>query len=393
MRLQRFSANQGSQLLDTVAEKLREVGPESCALLFDFDGVLAAKQEDRIYRLAVAPDEPERLKNLSTLWSMDLTGYDVPYQRHLLYQAAAAELQIPIEEGPGCPVATYAATLGAKIFVLTARSGFYAIARMQAFLREKGLEPIESFHIGRVPKDRQVILLLNSLANHHVLFFDDVAGHVDQIAEAIGASEGNSRLEMFLIEHGEVGFDSDALRTFAWSVLDRAAQLRTERQRPMTSSRLEQLQIGLEHGREMFVYHAGQRTTSIRFFFTALAIFAAAWVGVLTTNSPITSKYRGACGLILGVGAMIITFCFWRLDKRNAQLVDSNEALIKAVERELAVLTGIPQFETIVYTDTAQPERLTRYRTILRILFVVFLLLSLLGSLFSILLLFGLVGV
>ncbi len=288
-------------------------------------------------------------------------------------------------------MAAYAATLGAKLFVLTARSGFYAIARMQAFLQEKGLEPVESFHIGRVPKDRQVILVLNALAHHHVLFFDDVEEHVDQIAKAPGASESDSRLDMFLIEHGEVGFDADALRHFAWSVLDRAAQLRTERNRPMTLSRLEQLKIGLEHGREVFVYHAGQRTTSIRFFFIALAVFVAAWGGLLTTNTPITNKYRAVCGLILGGAAVIITGCFWRLDTRNAQLVKSNEALLKEVERELAVLTGIPQFEMIAYTDNARPKRLCRYGSILPVIFVVFLLLSLSGSFFSLLWWLGLV--
>jgi hypothetical protein len=233
MRFQRFSENESTRLLEAVTEKLLAVGPERCALLFDFDGVLSSKKEDRIYRLAVIPEETERLKGLAVLWGMNLTDYDVPYQRHLLYQAAAAELQLPIEEGPGCAVAAHAAALSAKVFVLTARSGFYAIARMQAFLQERSFEPIESFHIGRVPKDRQVMLVLNSLTNHHVLFFEDAEEHVDQVTKAIGDSESNSRLEVFLIEHGEVSFDSDVLRNFAWSVLDRGAQLRAERKGPM----------------------------------------------------------------------------------------------------------------------------------------------------------------
>jgi hypothetical protein len=71
MRIQKFSENEGSRLLEIVAEKLREVGPERCALLFDFDGVLSSKQEDRIYRLSVTPEETERLKNLSTFWNMN----------------------------------------------------------------------------------------------------------------------------------------------------------------------------------------------------------------------------------------------------------------------------------------------------------------------------------
>jgi Na+/melibiose symporter-like transporter len=89
-----------------------------------------------------------------------------------------------------------------------------------------------------------------------------------------------------------------------------------------------------------------QRTTSLRFFFIALAVFVAAWVGVLTTNLPITNTYRAGCGLVLSFAAMIITLCFGRLDTRNKQLVESSEALIKEIERELAASLKIRQFET-----------------------------------------------
>jgi hypothetical protein len=160
----------------------------------------------------------------------------------------------------------------------------------------------------------------------------------------------------------------------------------------MTCTRFEQLKIGLEHGRDLFLYHAGQRTTSLRFFFIALAVFVAAWGGVLTTNSPITNTYRAVCGLILSAAAAIITVCFWRLDTRNKQLVESSEALIKEIERELAASLEIPQFECIDYTDHTRPEWLCRYRSILRVIFSVFLLLSLSACLFSLLWLLGIVA-
>jgi len=160
----------------------------------------------------------------------------------------------------------------------------------------------------------------------------------------------------------------------------------------MTCTRLEQLKTGLEHGRTLFLYHAGQRTTSLRFFFIALAVFAAAWGGLLTTTSQIIGTYRAVCGLILGTSATIITLCFWRLDRRNRQLVDSSEALIKELESELATSLEIPQFETIVYSDHIRPEWLCRYGSLLRVIFSVFLVLSFGACVFSLLLLLGIVA-
>ena len=107
----------------------------------------------------------------------------------------------------------------------------------------------------------------------------------------------------------------------------------------VSQCRFELLNVGLEHGRAKFIYHAGQRQTSIRFYFVALAIVATAFVGVLTAD-PLSILFAKAklLGLVLGGSGIIVSLLFWALDCRNTQLVDCDEKLVKGIEKELADL-------------------------------------------------------
>ena len=156
---------------------------------------------------------------------MNLTGYDTLYQRHLLYQAAAATLKLRIEEGPACAVAQYESQAGSKLYVLTARSGPYAIARMEAF-REQEESDRRRHHVGRVGKDRQIALLLDTFPDHQILFFEDSEEHVNLVTEALRDHGGIRRLEILLIDYEGIEFDADALRRSAWEVLTRGARFR-----------------------------------------------------------------------------------------------------------------------------------------------------------------------
>jgi hypothetical protein len=225
MRIHRFPGDDREGLNAAVDATLHDALFRKHALLFDFDGVLSSKSEDWIYKLPEKPGEADELSRLAAVWGMNLAGYDTLYQRHLLYQAAAATLKLPIEEGPACAVAQRESQAGAKTYVLTARSGPHAIARMQAFLEQKRLEPVEVYHVGRVRKDRQIALLLDTFTDHRILFFEDSEEHVKQVIEALGDNEGIGRLEIFLIDYEGIKFDPDSLRRSAWEVLARGANL------------------------------------------------------------------------------------------------------------------------------------------------------------------------
>lgn len=246
MTLHRISEAEGDRLLEIITEKVRAPRETPWALVFDFDGVLSSKTEDWIYRLDESPGEAERLQDIAKAFGLNLSSYDVPYQRHLLYQAAAAELHLPIEEGPAVRAATHAAEGGAKLFVLTARSGLQATLRMKEFLEERCIQPTETYQIGRVPKDRQITLVLDSLPDHNVLFIEDAEEHVNQIRQALSESERSKRLEVVLIDHDAARRDAESLRRRAWCVLERGAEHYQERKMEQPT-RFEQLKVAPEH--------------------------------------------------------------------------------------------------------------------------------------------------
>jgi hypothetical protein len=134
------------------------------------------------------------------------------------------------------------------------------------------------------------------------------------------------------------------------------------------------LQIALEHARAMFVYHAGQRHNHINFFLTALGLAiggTAAAFGKLSNDKP------GVTCLLLSLGGatvIVLSWCFWKLDERNAFLVECDERALRKAEAELAQLPNYPEFETIKKSD-AWPEK-GMYRKIMPKLFKWFIFLG-----------------
>jgi hypothetical protein len=68
------------------------------------------------------------------------------------------------------------------LFILTARSGWYAVERMRRFLEFHEIYPLEIYNIGRVKKDRQIKLVCDEFHNSNVVFVDDSIGHLQDAA-------------------------------------------------------------------------------------------------------------------------------------------------------------------------------------------------------------------
>jgi hypothetical protein len=149
--------------------------------IYDFDGVISSRFEDDIYRLAPADDEIDLLEAAARKFGIRCEGMEQRYQRHLLYQAAAWSLKLPIEPGPGFERAKQANDFS-HLFVLTARSGWYAAQRMRDFLRERSIFPIEIYNVGRVKKDRQIELVCREYPTKMVYFVEDSAAHLTNVA-------------------------------------------------------------------------------------------------------------------------------------------------------------------------------------------------------------------
>lgn len=157
------------------------IDPEA-VYVFDFDGVMTSRLEDDVYKLKQNDDELFLIANAANYFNIMCAEMDQQYQRHLVYQAAALKLRMPIEKGPGFELARTACEK-ARLFVLTARSGWHAIERCRNFLRQHDILPIETYHVGRVAKDRQIELLVGEFPDRTIYYVEDSSAHLESLAQ------------------------------------------------------------------------------------------------------------------------------------------------------------------------------------------------------------------
>lgn len=163
-----------------VCEKEGTLSLQKSTTVFDFDGVLSSGLEDQLYRIEEIAGEADRLNEISEIlgFSSKLYGDDPRYLRHLVFQEAANRIDLEIEAGPFLEKAKQMAELDQPFFVLTARSGVAAVARMMKFLRSHDLFPQEIFCVGRTPKTQQLKYVAGRLSVAAVTFIDDSSRHI-----------------------------------------------------------------------------------------------------------------------------------------------------------------------------------------------------------------------
>lgn len=168
----------GSLTVPSSALLLEELNVTSNGVyLFDFDGVISTRLEDDIYKLPASDKEVQLIRAAAEHFRIRCDGMEQKYQRHLIFQASAWKLGSPIEPGPGFSAAS-AASVQARLFVTTARSGWYATERLRLFLQSHDITPIEVYNVGRVEKDRQIQLLCNEFPGQSVYLIEDSAAHL-----------------------------------------------------------------------------------------------------------------------------------------------------------------------------------------------------------------------
>jgi pyruvate/2-oxoglutarate dehydrogenase complex dihydrolipoamide acyltransferase (E2) component len=156
--------------------------------------------------------------------------------------------------------------------------------------------------------------------------------------------------------------------------------LRSENPEKIKKEHTADLERALTHARELFTYHAGQRHFSINFFTTALALTTG---GVATALGK-TTLDTGETAALLGLGSatvILLSWSFRRLDKRNANLVECDEAALKSAEQELAVKMGSRAYETVRHSDDYKGPK---YASIMPWLFWWFISLGIVGLVYSI---------
>ncbi|MBC8725010.1 5'-nucleotidase [Paraburkholderia sp. 31.1] len=153
--------------------------------IFDFDGVIASANEDRLYKAPLSDEERAFTAQAAHKLGVRCEGMDPRYQRHLVHQAALWFMDSPIAPGPLLEKAREA-NCEARLFILTARSGWYAVERCRDFLRANLLLPVETFHVGRTGKVAQVELVCNEFDDAKIFFIDDSIAHLKAVDLALG---------------------------------------------------------------------------------------------------------------------------------------------------------------------------------------------------------------
>lgn len=137
---------------------------------------------------------------------------------------------------------------------------------------------------------------------------------------------------------------------------------------------------GLEHAWRYFALHAEQRMTVFNYFVACagLALTGLAWV--LAQGSE-----HWPLGVAAGVSAAGLSFVFWRLDQRGAQLVKCAEDAMADLERKLPQSSAVTNAERQLATNGAWTTLSTpwTFGRSFRLLFGVVFLLGLIGSMLT----------
>ena len=342
------------------------------AVLLDFDGVLVGDFEHKIYDIEdndESPGQKKQLKEACAVFDIRDGVTDNNYQRHLVYQAAALELGLPIEGGPYLKVAKWCDENDIVWFVVTARSGIAAVKRLYNFLNDNSLRPFEVYDIGRVLKTQQLKLILGKYDSEYhvdkVYFVDDDLEALEKIKTELESANFDKPQDLILIaakSSKTTGAEKLILLKLCYETIQRGQAVRA------ALSDWNTHKSALEHSWNHFYHYANQRLTTFRYMLLVFAVLVGGFVKFATEDPP---NYIYL--LAMGVSGFALTLLFWGLDYRNEQLVHTSEDGLIVGERELDRKLGKPEFKIIERTNV---DGFVTYHYIMRLTFNLFLALS-----------------
>lgn len=104
------------------------------------------------------------------------------------------------------------------------------------------------------------------------------------------------------------------------------------RQREITDNEPDWFEL-LNHARSMFIYHAGQRLNSTRYFFAIYGVIFAGYLTVLKESK--IDDVKPYALLAISCFGLIVAIVYWLLDRRNAELVHVDENAMHFAERRI----------------------------------------------------------
>ncbi len=132
-----------------------------------------------------------------------------------------------------------------------------------------------------------------------------------------------------------------------------------------------------------FQYHAGQRMNVFRFYFIVIAILFVGMIKFYDDNQYVPL-------IILSLMVVVVSFLFYRLDTRSADLIKISERFLKKSEDRMSKLVG-EEIKLTAHADKKDNDFTKQYNTtyffsfrkIFRWFFVIFGFLGLLGALMA----------
>lgn len=167
--------------------------------VYDFDGVLASPFEEALFNLNTTKRDADFVQVVSDGMNLDLSGESLQSARYICLQALMFHLGHEITPGP------IRIEKGIPFHIVTARSDWYATARMRQFLHHYYIKPVKLIQMDHLNK----ALLLDSLATRHpdvdIRFWDDRRKHTDAAKKL-----GHSNLTIFRVDNQMEQFYKDA---------------------------------------------------------------------------------------------------------------------------------------------------------------------------------------
>ena len=101
--------------------------------------------------------------------------------------------------------------------------------------------------------------------------------------------------------------------------------------------------LALYYAWDHFAYHAQQRQTVFNFFLLLVGGCVAAYSATIGESAGEYHLFRSFMGAVLALASLL----FWRLDKRNARLVEVSEDALKKLEARMAKEISEPSIRLI----------------------------------------------
>jgi hypothetical protein len=124
----------------------------------------------------------------------------------------------------------------------------------------------------------------------------------------------------------------------------------------------EQLKIALEHAWNWFSLHANQRLQSVNFFLVATAFLSAAFVTAAKED-----MYDLAAGV--AVLAVLISFYFYRMERRIRTLLHAAEGVLEPLESKLAESLQVDALRIVAKVEDERPGE-WKYSKVFRYLYL-----------------------